>query len=82
MRSRQINFAEGDGGETTFILAGIIEQLALGCLDYKKERLGHFIKNRDVLELAVGRLSLPLREVSRFPLCADTTEVPVLTTAI
>jgi hypothetical protein len=39
MRSRQINFAEGDGGETTLILAGIIEQLALGCLDYKKERL-------------------------------------------
>jgi hypothetical protein len=44
MRSRQIDFAEGNGGETTFILAGIIEQLALGCLDYKKdykkERLG------------------------------------------
>ena len=46
MRSRQIDLADGDGGETAFILAGIIEQLALGCLDYKKESLGRSIKNR------------------------------------
>jgi hypothetical protein len=38
MCSRQIDFTEGDGGETTFILAGIIGQLALSCLDYKKGR--------------------------------------------
>jgi hypothetical protein len=44
MCSRQIDFTEGDGGETTFILAGIIGQLALSCLDYKKEWLRRFTK--------------------------------------